>query len=257
MKDISSTYTGVTYNRAKKEIVGTAEKIKEFQKSADSKLFESTGWAYVVTDTKIEGDNEMIEFLDEKRLVLLPESIAKYLDNREDGETNVDSLLNLQVACDKVVNTQLSLRQEIQDYGSIPYKYRMKILVKLRQGYGYTSYERQQIEEFHYLPTPDMNELVNKIRKWAYNRGLTKADPAKQMLKVIEELGEVGAAMARVDLNELMDGIGDVTVTLIILAAQHELDFEHCLEVAYNEIKDRKGELVGGVFVKEEDLNNA
>ena len=27
-----------------------------------------------------------------------------------------------------------------------------------------------------------------------------------------------------------------------------------CLEVAYKEIKDRKGKLVNGIFVKEEDL---
>lgn len=29
---------------------------------------------------------------------------------------------------------------------------------------------------------------------------------------------------------------------------------EECLEIAYNEIKDRKGKLINGVFVKEEDL---
>lgn len=29
---------------------------------------------------------------------------------------------------------------------------------------------------------------------------------------------------------------------------------EECLEIAYNEIKDRKGKLINGVFVKEEDI---
>ena len=32
--------------------------------------------------------------------------------------------------------------------------------------------------------------------------------------------------------------------------------FADCFEVAYNEIKDRKGKWIDGTFVKEEDLKN-
>ena len=35
-----------------------------------------------------------------------------------------------------------------------------------------------------------------------------------------------------------------------------DYDFADCFEVAYNEIKDRKGEWIDGTFVKEEDLPN-
>nr|DAR57156.1 MAG TPA: NTP-PPase-like protein [Caudoviricetes sp.] len=31
---------------------------------------------------------------------------------------------------------------------------------------------------------------------------------------------------------------------------------ENCLQIAYDAIKDRKGKMIDGVFVKEEDLNN-
>ena len=34
-------------------------------------------------------------------------------------------------------------------------------------------------------------------------------------------------------------------------------DFEECFELAYQEIKDRKGKWIDGSFVKEEDLTNA
>ena len=36
----------------------------------------------------------------------------------------------------------------------------------------------------------------------------------------------------------------------------HALDYDvkECLEIAYNDIKDRKGEMIDGVFVKEADL---
>lgn len=99
-----------------------------------------------------------------------------------------------------------------------------------------------------------MNELVKLIEKWAREKNLDIADPEKQMLKVIEEVGEVGAALARNNKNDLRDGIGDVVVTLVILAMQNDMDLYECLNQAYNEIKDRKGKNVNGVFVKEADF---
>lgn len=84
--------------------------------------------------------------------------------------------------------------------------------------------------------------------------GLDKADPTKQMLKLFEELGEVASGMARNDIHEIKDGIGDVLVVLVGLSLQMDLNITECLNIAYNEIKDRKGKLINGVFVKEDDL---
>lgn len=99
-----------------------------------------------------------------------------------------------------------------------------------------------------------MNELVKLVEEWAREKNLDIAEPEKQMLKVIEEVGEVGAALARNNENDLRDGIGDVVVTLVILAMQNDMDLYECLNQAYNEIKDRKGKNVNGVFVKEADF---
>lgn len=41
---------------------------------------------------------------------------------------------------------------------------------------------------------------------------------------------------------------------LISLAEVYELPFEKCVETAYEEIADRKGRMVNGLFVKESDL---
>ena len=51
--------------------------------------------------------------------------------------------------------------------------------------------------------------------------------------------------------TELKDAFGDTLVTLIILAAKYGLGLEECLELAYNEIKDRTGKTVGGTFIKD------
>lgn len=99
-----------------------------------------------------------------------------------------------------------------------------------------------------------MNELVELVEQWAKNKGLDKAEPSKQMLKVVEETGEVAAALARNDQDALRDGIGDVVVTLIILALQSDMDIYECLNCAYDEIKGRTGKMVNGVFIKSSDL---
>ena len=101
-----------------------------------------------------------------------------------------------------------------------------------------------------------MDELVKLVEEWAREKNLDIAEPEKQMLKVVEEVGEVAAELARNNKNDLRDGIGDVVVTLVILAIQNDMDLYECLNQAYNEIKDRKGKNVNGVFVKESDLND-
>lgn len=98
------------------------------------------------------------------------------------------------------------------------------------------------------------NEIFVKIRNWARERDIADGDAHSQFLKVAEELGEVAAAMARSDRNALVDSLGDITVTVIILAQQHGLRLEDCLESAYKVIRNRNGKLVNGVFVKSEDL---
>lgn len=100
-----------------------------------------------------------------------------------------------------------------------------------------------------------MNELIANVEKWSFDKNLHQADSAKQFLKVTEEVGEVASALARGNHDNLKDGIGDVIVTLIILAQQNGLTVEECLAFAYDEIKDRTGKMINGTFVKEADLH--
>ena len=94
-----------------------------------------------------------------------------------------------------------------------------------------------------------MNDLV---LKWADERGLLKAENApRQMLKLIEEVGELAGAMAKNKQGDIVDAIGDIQVVLIILSKQLGIDYKECLIYAYNEIKERKGKLINGVFVKD------
>ena len=51
-----------------------------------------------------------------------------------------------------------------------------------------------------------------------------------------------------------MESIGGIYVELVVFCMQLGLDINDCIKAAYEEIKDRKGKLVNGLFVKEEDL---
>ena len=41
-------------------------------------------------------------------------------------------------------------------------------------------------------------------------------------------------------------------VVLINICVRNNITLEECLQVAYDDIKDRKGKMVDGVFIKEE-----
>lgn len=96
------------------------------------------------------------------------------------------------------------------------------------------------------------DELINNVTEWADVKGLIKEENStKQMLKVIEEVGETAGALAKNNSGDLKDGIGDSFVTLIILANQCGFTPSECLQVAWDEIKGRTGKTINGVFVKD------
>ena len=100
------------------------------------------------------------------------------------------------------------------------------------------------------------DELIDNITQWADDKGiLSRENAPKQSMKVMEELGEtMGAILKDKKTSDVVDGIGDILVTVIILAKQLGLEPTECLESAWNEIKDRKGKTVDGTFIKEEEL---
>jgi NTP pyrophosphatase (non-canonical NTP hydrolase) len=92
-------------------------------------------------------------------------------------------------------------------------------------------------------------DLSNMVVEWAEEKGiLDSSQPTKQLGKLLEEVGELVAADSP---EQEIDAVGDILVVLIIYCKMKNLDPETCLAVAYDEIKDRKGKMVNGIFVKE------
>jgi hypothetical protein len=51
----------------------------------------------------------------------------------------------------------------------------------------------------------------------------------------------------------MSDDIGDMIVVLINIAERNNLTLKECLEKAWDDIKDRKGKMIDGIFIKEGD----
>ena len=100
-----------------------------------------------------------------------------------------------------------------------------------------------------------VDNVIHLIESWSIEKGLHEGDPLVQFSKTVEEIGEVAECLTKgATEDETSLEIGDVVVTLIILAQRLDLDFNVCINEAYDKIKDRKGRMIDGVFVKESDL---
>lgn len=97
-------------------------------------------------------------------------------------------------------------------------------------------------------------QLTLRLDEWRKQRNL--ADPKAQTMKVMEEVGELSAAINKQNREKLIDSLGDTLVTVILLAQMEGLDPTKCLESAWQVIVDRKGKTVNGSFIKSEDLTN-
>ena len=94
------------------------------------------------------------------------------------------------------------------------------------------------------------------VVNWANNRNLIDgSSPQAQYMKLIEEAGELAAGIAKQKPELVTDSVGDVLVVLAILCEQLDVNLLECFEAAYGEIKDRRGIMVNGIYIKSEDLH--
>mgnify|MGYP003138124718 CR=1 FL=1 len=97
-------------------------------------------------------------------------------------------------------------------------------------------------------------KMFENIRQWANDRGIyDKGDTKTQLIKLQEEMGELAKATLEKDHDEVVDAIGDMVVVLTNLAHLNNVNIETCIAEAYNVISKRKGKMINGTFVKDED----
>lgn len=77
--------------------------------------------------------------------------------------------------------------------------------------------------------------------------------PNNQMVKVIEEVGEIAKEIAHCteDREAVSDAIGDSIIALAGVASWYDLDTLECVEKAWDDVKNRTGKTIDGHFVKD------
>ena len=104
-------------------------------------------------------------------------------------------------------------------------------------------------------------KLLQRLLHMEVMDGIPK--PMEELIELKEEMTALDRYAGSWDFDLLEEIIerkkmefGDVLVTLVILAEQLGVKWDECLEKAYNKISKRKGKVINGIFVKEEDLKD-
>lgn len=97
------------------------------------------------------------------------------------------------------------------------------------------------------------NIIELDVIRWGEARGIIQnSSSAAQVIKTQEEVNELIEAIAANDRTSIIDALGDVMVTLTMIAAIEDVPLVECYYEAYQQIKNRKGYLnEDGIFIKE------
>jgi NTP pyrophosphatase (non-canonical NTP hydrolase) len=92
-----------------------------------------------------------------------------------------------------------------------------------------------------------------QIVQWAEARKIIpNSTPATQLLKAVSEMGELADATIKNNREDILDAVGDVMVCMVNYCALQDISLVECMQIAYDQIKNRKGILLkNGVFIKE------
>ena len=104
-------------------------------------------------------------------------------------------------------------------------------------------------------------EIFHRIRDWAKKRDLyKKGDSKTQVLKLMEEVGELAEAVIKRNDTEVIDAVGDCVIVLTSIIELYEIErdchpnhrsrIEECIEASLQVIEKRKGKMINGNFVK-------
>ena len=102
-------------------------------------------------------------------------------------------------------------------------------------------------------PVSTLSYFIDNVVQWHHDRNLIDGSTDKdQTLKLLQELGELSDSVCKG--KDIKDDIGDMLVVMLNITTRNGVTLSECLARAWDDIKDRKGKMVDGIFVKEADL---
>ena len=207
-------------------------------------LMDNMGKTWETVFGKFELDRDTINWIVDNAQTSMYDAKRSYIYNKAFFEKFVNKNLkqakvNAKEAADKALEHIEAMKAE---------------LISHSKAVGSNTVYQDLEKEFPLTPSQAFKDDVNrfqKIRDWAEERGLyDKGDTKTQFCKLMEEAGELGRAVLKDNQAEFIDAIGDMVVVLTNMAMLGGTSIETCIDAAYDEIKNRKGKMVNGTFVK-------
>lgn len=162
---------------------------------------------------------------------------------------------------DKIMRLRLERGMTLEEFGKL-FGASKSNVSKWENGRTLPNPERlKQIADLAGISVEELLEdktmnTTHLIRNWVHDRNIHTAQPKDQFLKVVEEVGKIGAGLARGDKELIMDAVGDTYVTLVALCETMDISIEECIDVAYDAIKTVQGGWWMGCLLRMRRLNN-
>ena len=208
-------------------------------------LMDSMGKTWETVYGKFKLDRETVNWIVDNAQTSMYDAKRSYIYNKAFFEKFVNKNLkqakvNAKEAADKALEHIEAMKAELISHSKAV-------------GSNTVYQDLEKPKHFHDVDRQAMEGMsrFQKIRDWADKRGLyDKGDTKTQFCKLMEEAGELGRAVLKDNQAEFIDAIGDMVVVLTNMAMLGGTSIETCIDAAYDEIKNRKGKMVNGTFVK-------
>jgi len=208
-------------------------------------LMDNMGKTWETVFGKFELDRETVDWIVDNAQTSMYDAKRSYIYNKAFFEKFVNKNLkqakvNAKEAADKALEHIEAMKAELISHSKAV-------------GSNTVYQDLEKPKYFHDVDRQAMEGIsrFQKIRDWADERGLyDKGDTKTQFCKLMEEAGELGRAVLKDNQAEFVDAIGDMVVVLTNMAMLGGTSIETCIDAAYDEIKNRKGKMVNGTFVK-------
>lgn len=99
--------------------------------------------------------------------------------------------------------------------------------------------------------------IIGNMLDWRHSLIRVYNDAREAKRSFTGKVDRVSWIINQMDMTKSAYGIiylHNIFIGLVGIANDYDLEFLDCLESAYNEISNRKGKMINGTFVKEQDL---
>ncbi len=97
----------------------------------------------------------------------------------------------------------------------------------------------------------NFKKVKENIIKWSGEGRVGSTDDAREeQIRLMGIMGKLSYGVLLHDRDKIKEAIGEMVINLIVLSKHTSVDIEEAIECEYNKIKEQRGVIISGVFIK-------